>query len=335
MFAVFCVFCALFNTVMVPASTPKTLLTNTNEKKEVIACGYPVGLYLKYDGVLIAKIGSFTGSGGMTESPCKGKLKQGDIILELDGIKIESKEQFTKLVGEKGNESMVLKVRRSSEDINVKVTPSFDKEGASKLGIWVRDDTQGIGTITYITKNGEFGALGHGVNDIDTGNVVPICGGKLYEATIMYIRKGKNGTPGEFIGAINYSKEYELGVIEKNTVFGIFGRVNEVPNEKTYEVAKKYDVKEGEAYIISYADGTRREYSINITEVDVSNDNINKGIKYVVTDEKLLEITNGIVQGMSGSPIIQENKLIGAVTHVFVNDSTKGYGIFIEKMLEN
>ena len=208
-----------------------------------------------------------------------------------------------------------------------------------KIGIWVRDDSQGIGTLTFITKDGKFGALGHGISDVDTGKLLGSINGILYKADIWGIKKGKNGSPGGLLGSISYEKNKEYGTINSNTNHGIFGQANEMLiNECTFEymdIGLKQDVKKGKAIIRCTVDGTIKDYEIEIIKVDYSNSHRNKGMVIEITDEELLDKTGGIVQGMSGSPIVQNGKIIGAVTHVFINNSTKGYGIFIENMLKH
>lgn len=312
----------------------KSINVNSQVNDEVMVCGYPIGVYLKYDGILVARVGTFYDENSICVSPSRSKLQQGDIITAVNGKNVDDKMTFSKYVEEYGEEDMILTVKRNNEEIEVKLKPHKDKEGNKKLGIWVRDDTQGIGTLTYIKTDGSFGALGHGINDIDTGNIIPIKKGALYEAMVVDIKKGENGNPGEFIGAINYNNKYKLGSINLNSKIGIYGKFDGIPqNEKLYKVAKKYEIEVGTAYIVSYVEGERKEYEIKITDVDVSDEKFNKGIEFQVTDKALLAITNGIVQGMSGSPIVQNGRIVGAVTHVLVNDPTRGYGIFIENML--
>ena len=202
----------------------------------------------------------------------------------------------------------------------------------------VRDDTQGIGTMTYIDMNGNFGALGHGISDSDTGGVVQIEDGALYETSILGIEKGTFGKPGVMSGVIYYGPGSVLGTIHSNTEEGIFGTVNErfkqTAKADAIPIGYRQDVKKGTAYIRSDVSGIVKDYEIEIQKVDYTTAHKNKGMVIKVTDPELLAITGGIVQGMSGSPIIQDGKLIGAVTHVFIQDSTRGYGIFIENMLE-
>ena len=207
------------------------------------------------------------------------------------------------------------------------------------MGIWVRDNAQGIGTLTFVDENGNFGALGHGINDVDTSTLMELEEGLLYKTNIIAIKKGTKGTPGELTGMISYSDKNVIGTIENNTNAGIFGKCNTMKmpllEEAEYlPVGLKQEIHLGEAQIISTVEDTREYYDVEITEVRLDHDNVNRGIVLKITDPRLLALTGGIVQGMSGSPIIQDGKVIGAVTHVLVQDSTKGYGIFIENMLE-
>ena len=213
------------------------------------------------------------------------------------------------------------------------------EDGSYKLGAWVRDDTQGIGTMTYIDMSGNFGALGHGISDSDTGKVVEIEEGALYETEILGIEKGTIGNPGVMAGVIYYGLGSQLGTITDNTDIGIFGKVNDKMKKslqaQAVEVGYRQDVKKGQAWVRSDVSGELKDYEIEIQKVDYNPVQQNKSMVIKVVDEELLRLTGGIVQGMSGSPILQDGKLIGAVTHVFVQDSTRGYGIFVEDMLKH
>ena len=220
------------------------------------------------------------------------------------------------------------------------VTPVPADDDRYMIGVWVKDDMAGIGTMTYYSQDKAFGALGHGVGDGENGALLSLSGGNIYGTQLTGIQKGEKGQPGELEGLIYYSNDNKLGAVDSNSDFGIFGQLEEEEFSKDeqgdslYEVGYKQDLKEGPAQIISNLSGEKTSYSIEITSVDYTASETNRGITFKVTDESLLEQTGGIVQGMSGSPIIQNGKFIGAVTHVFVNDPTKGYGIFAETMLE-
>lgn len=314
----------------------KTVNVNVVEKQEVIPCGFPIGIYLQTNGVMIIGSGAVTGIDGLSYEPSLGIIKSGDYITSLNGDAVGSKSQLMFLINKYGDTDIILGIRRNGEDIELKIQPVKTGNQEYKLGIWVRDDTQGIGTLTYITTDGKFGALGHGISDIDTGELLSSSEGILYEAKIWGIKKGESGSPGGLCGVINYEDEDILGSITKNTNKGIYGSANDkLFNESGSEVLEagyKQEIELGKAYVRCQVDDSVKDYEIEIQKVDLSADH-NKGMVIQITDPRLLSLTNGIVQGMSGSPIIQNNKIIGAVTHVFIQDSTKGYGIFIENML--
>ena len=209
--------------------------------------------------------------------------------------------------------------------------------GEWKLGIWIRDNAQGIGTLTYIDTDNTFGALGHGINDVDTSTLMQLGEGTLYKTEIVGITRGQDGSPGELTGYIEYNNENIIGEITENTAEGIFGICKDVIMEQTiYDpipIALKQEVETGPAQIICSVTGEPKFYDIEIEELHLEEDNVNRGLVLKITDEELLTLTGGIIQGMSGSPIIQNGKLIGAVTHVLVQDAASGYGIFIENML--
>lgn len=327
--------------------------TPTNEKTRIASrvpgdsdmimpIGMQIGVYLETEGVLVAGTSSITGEDGLNYEPVLNKVYEGDYIEKINNIEVSSKGQLLFLVNKYGDEDIVLTVQREGEVFDVSVTPIKTDTNEYKIGIWVRDDTQGIGTLTYITKDGKFGALGHGINDVDTKKLLDSHNGLLYEATIWGINKSTDGKPGGLLGNIDYEKENELGTIEANSNKGIYGtiyqdKIDEIINKYNigyYQVASKSEIQVGEATIITCIDGSAKEYDVEIISVDLKRGD-NKGMVLQVTDEELLELTNGIVQGMSGSPIIQNNKVIGAITHVFVDEPTKGYGIFIESMLNS
>jgi stage IV sporulation protein B len=264
-------------------------------------------------------------------------LYTGDYIESVDGIKINSKTQLIEQINESNGEEVILGIRRNDEELRVKIFPAQTAPEEYKIGIWVRDNTQGIGTLTYLNSEGEFGALGHGINDVDTTGLMELYNGNLYNTQILSVIKGTNGSPGELSGVINYSKENILGEITQNTSGGIFGKGNKrlqgEIEEGALPIGLKQDIKLGSAVIRSYIEGEAKDYQIEILKVDYNPQSINKGIVFKVTDKELIQLTGGIVQGMSGSPIMQDGKIIGAVTHVFVQDSTKGFGIFIESMI--
>lgn len=308
------------------------------EGQQVVPCGVPIGIYMETDGVLVIGSGKVKNANGTEIEPAHGIVQSGDYILAVNGHSISDKEDLQNVVKEAENTDIVLNLRRNGEEIEVKTSAVVDSAGERKLGIWVRDNIQGIGTLTYVTTDGRFGALGHGISDIDTGTLMELENGSLYSTQIIDVVKGKAGEPGELTGVIRYRDNLKRGDIEVNNDSGIYGTANEtligeLPYE-TMEIGLKQDIEIGPAIIRCAVDGVVQDYDAYIERVELNSDAVNKGIVLRVTDEDLLEKTGGIVQGMSGSPIIQNNKLIGAVTHVFVQDSTRGYGIFVENMLE-
>ena len=233
----------------------------------------------------------------------------------------------------------MLSLDRKGEKVEVKIQAVQTGAEEYKLGIWVRDNTQGIGTLTFLTEDEQFGALGHGINDVDTGTLLELSEGKLYDTKIMDIKKGEKGKPGEISGTIRYQDELVCGQIVENTPVGIFGsgkeRLSQKLEQEKLQVGYKQEIKIGTAWVRSSVSGEMKDYQVEITEVYRKEEDVNKGMVLKVTDPELLNLTGGIIQGMSGSPIIQNGKVVGAVTHVFVQDSTKGFGVFIENMLEH
>ncbi|MDF2841937.1 MAG: hypothetical protein K0R00_363 [Herbinix sp.] len=317
----------------------KNISLDVIETNELIPCGYPIGIYVETDGLLVLGSGRITGADGLNHEPISNKLKSGDYILEINNIKLTEKSELIDEIQKCEGKDVTLLVRRNEEDFTVRITPVKTSSGSYKIGAWIRDNTQGIGTLTFITTDGQFGALGHGITDIDTGLLMDVKQGSIYTAEIMSIIKGKEGAPGELIGMIRQNDRFRIGKITNNTYQGIFGRIGgnyeEDPLLKPLEIGLKQEVKKGKAVIRCTIDDKIEDFNISIESVDVSNSNHSKGIVLRITDERLLNMTGGIVQGMSGSPIIQNNKIIGAVTHVFIQDSTKGYGTFIENMVNN
>lgn len=309
------------------------------QDQELIPVGAPIGIYVKTDGVLVVGTGEFQGLDGVSYSPCRYVLKSGDYVRCVDGVSVTEKEEFIRLIKESGGKTVALTLERNGETMDVNVTPVQDVSGEYKIGAWVRDNAQGVGTMTYIDSQGNFGALGHGINDVDTSTLMQMEDGTLYQTDIVNIKKGKDGNPGEMTGMIVYSDENILGAITSNSSKGIFGVCNDkalsLGVQDALPIGLKQEIEKGPAQILCTVEDEARYYDVEITAVHLDHDNVNRGIELTVTDPELLAVTGGIVQGMSGSPIIQNGKIIGAVTHVLVQNSTKGYGIFIETMLDH
>ncbi len=307
------------------------------DEQEIYVSGSTIGIYMETEGVLVIDTGEIEDQNGEMKEPAKNLVKQGDYIVSFNGEKISTKRELINDIAGLDGEEVTLEVKREGESVPVSVTPVKDTKGDYKLGIWVRDDTQGIGTLTYVDQNGRYGALGHGISDIDTAQLLNIRNGALYKAQILAINKGSKGNPGELAGFIRYDDRNILGSIEINSKNGIYGQFYKGAEDgitlKKMPVAYKQDVKTGEASVLCNVDGEVREYQAEIKRIDLNHEDTNKSFVIQITDEKLLEKTGGIVQGLSGSPVLQNGKMVGAITHVFVQDSTSGYGIFIENML--
>ena len=257
----------------------------------------------------------------------------------LNDEKISRKKDLIDDLKKLEGEEVILDVVRNGKTVPVSITPAKDKQGEYKLGIWVRDNTQGIGTLTFVDEKGNYGALGHGISDVDTGELLEIQNGALYQAQILGIQKGAKGSPGELSGLIRYEPGKIIGSIETNSKNGIYGHFTGDRKSpislKKMPVGYKQEVTEGKASILCCVEDEVKEYQAEITKIDMNHSDTNKSFVIRVADPKLLSVTGGIVQGMSGSPVLQNGKIIGAVTHVFVQDSTSGYGIFIENMMEH
>lgn len=310
------------------------------KNKKVVACGNSIGVKLYTDGVLVVDITDVTAKDGKKISPAKNAgIKTGDFIRELNGDKITNIDSLKTAVEKLGeNKAKIVFVRDGKIKESAILPVKSADDNTLKLGMWVKDSTAGIGTMTFYDKETKtFGALGHGISS-EGGVLMPHLKGSIVKSSIIDVKKGKSGEPGELQGLF-LGGDSKIGSITKNIKYGIFGTVEKdtnIPQTNEFFVASASEITQGEAYILSNISGDEvKEYKVEIQKVMLHNENSTKGMVIKVTDENLINLTGGIVQGMSGSPIIQNGKLIGAVTHVFVNDPTKGYGIFIETMLNN
>lgn len=300
---------------------------------EYVPSGETVGIVIETDGVLVLGTGAVKTASGDKIEPCRGILRSGDLIKSVNGEKVHTKEELAAAVRKCSDRCEICTDRLEKPIV---IAPAVSETGIPMLGLWVRDSTQGIGTVTYYNKNDlSFGALGHPVTDVDTGRIMKISGGSVYSANIEGIVKGERGRAGELTGA---GTDRVIGTADKNCGTGIYGRLNadgaKLLKGKACPIALKSSVKRGEAKILADIDGKGvKEYGIIIESINNSAKNTSKGMVIRITDDKLIKRTGGIVQGMSGSPIIQDGCLVGAVTHVFVQDPKRGYGIFIQDML--
>lgn len=310
----------IFSVISVSAANGDTL----------IAAGTPLGVRFRTEGVMITGIRPVNDS---EASPAlDAGLRRGDVIVFINDRKIQSADTLLDTV--KNSEGKVtVKYLRAGKEMTATLTPLRDSDGELRLGLWVRESASGIGTITFIDPSGStFAGLGHGICDPESGALLPMAEGTVEDVILTGITAGKRGAPGELHGFFSGKQN---GKLSANTFSGITGILSSVPEgleNELYPIGKRNEVHEGEAYIFTTVDGEgRKKYSIEISKIDAGGSQ--KNFTVTVTDPSLLEKTGGIVQGMSGSPIIQDGKLIGAITHVLVADPTSGYGIFIENML--
>lgn len=313
----------------------RNITVNVVPKTTVIPLGNAIGLKLYTKGILVVGMSEIEGIKPYENSG----IEEGDRIIAVNNIILSKAEDLIEVVNKsEGNEVQVKYVSSNDEEKIVEMIPAKTKENEYKLGLWVRDAAAGVGTLTfYEPTTGSFASLGHGITDIDTGDLITIANGELVTSNIVSIKKGEKGNPGEIRGSIDGGNK--IGSISKNTSFGIYGAVQNKKylniNEKEMEVLSRDEIKTGKAQIICEVEiGKRKYYDIEIEKIYVANNKNNKSMLIKVTDKELLEKTGGIIQGMSGSPIIQNGKFVGAVTHVLVNDPTTGYAVFADMMLK-
>ena len=302
----------------------------------LVPVGKTVGVTMDTQGLLVLGTGSVDGENGRSNTPCKGILQAGDLLIEADGQILENKEMFLEAVEKSEGRAVSLRLQRGGREKEVSVKPVYSTvDGTYKIGAWIRDSIQGIGTVTYYDpKEQTFGALGHGVYDVDTGELMQIREGALVSVELTEIVKGQKGKAGELTGRIALQEKFAR--IDENTEAGIFGSIGTtVFDGEVLPVAAAAEIKKGKAHILSDLEGNGvKAYEIEIESLRKDGGKAHKDMTIRITDARLLQLTGGIVQGTSGSPILQDGKLVGAVTHVMVNDPTRGYGIFLEHMLE-
>ncbi|MCQ2479762.1 MAG: SpoIVB peptidase, partial [Clostridia bacterium] len=314
----------LFN--LFPVKNTKVAIT---ERKYVVAGGGIFGIRLYTKGVMVVKIESVQTPDGSVNPGAKAGLKQGDMILSVDGKNITDNASLSKYIASSEGKTLKLSVERESKEIQISFTPVKGTDSHYKGGLWIRDSSAGIGTMTYYDRmSGVFAGLGHAICDVDTGETMPLSGGDAVNAVIKGCYKGSNGKPGELCGVFSGDT---LGELYVNGETGIFGVLNHYrKTENAIPVAMPSEVMEGKAQIISTVDESGpKYYDIEIIKI-YKNDSEQRNMIIRVIDNDLISKTGGIVQGMSGSPIIQNGMLVGAVTHVFVDNAKEGYGIFAE-----
>lgn len=303
--------------------------TYANALESVYIGGDIVGFSIPYQGIRIVSVNNVETENG-TES-LKNIFVKGDKITSIDGVPIKKVGDVSLYLSKIADDKTVkIEYERNGKEACVDVLPLKDKlSGVKKLGIVAKDNVAGLGTVTYVEANGSFGALGHSVTDSETASMAENGSGYIYNGIITGIKKGEKGSAGAICGSLGSQK---IGEIERVNRFGIYGEAY-LKDVKEYEVASRDEVKPGNAQICSAVSGSKELYDIEIIRAFYQKTDKDKGLIIKVKDKRLIGLTGGIVQGMSGSPIIQNGKIIGAVTHVFVNDPTKGYGIYIDNML--
>ena len=325
----------LFGTIPV-----KEIDVNVIPKTKVVPMGNLIGAKLYTSGVLVVGMSEIQGDDQQKHKPYEGSgIEEGDMIVEMDSKKIANTDELVETVNSSKGKAIQIKYVRNDETITTSIQPIKSEDNEYKLGLWVRDAAAGVGTLTfYEPSTGKFAALGHGIVDVDTGDIINIANGELVTSNLVAIKKGEKGTPGEIKGSIDSG--VTIGNISKNTNFGVFGLVSNKNNlnlngAKEYEVALRSEIQTGEAEIIcELENGKKEQYKIEISKIYTSNNYDNKSMMIKITDERLLQKTGGIIQGMSGSPIIQNGKFVGAITNVLVSDPTTGYAIFGDLMVK-
>lgn len=316
---------------MLPIKEVRTIIT---ERPVVTVCGTPFGIKMFSDGALIVGFSDLYTENGQANPAKEAGLKLGDLIISVDGTATRSNDELKAVIEQaQGRDVSVVYVRDDVEH-TVQLTPVQDEKGQWKAGMWVRDSSAGVGTLTFVDeKTGVFAGLGHSINDSDTGKSITLRSGEIVPCEITGFTAGGVGTPGELKG--RFVGLHAVGSIVINGATGVYGTTRAAFSGRQTEVAFSQEVTVGTATLLTTIDGTQPQaYTIEIEKLNLAGEDENRNLVVRVTDRGLLEATGGIVQGMSGSPILQNGRLVGAVTHVLVNDPTRGYGIFAQTMLE-
>ncbi len=312
----------------------KEVTVTVTEQKTVMVCGTPFGIKLYTDGVLVVGLSDVSTAAGKVGPAAAAGVLVGDVIVAVDGEKVTASRQVSRLIKNSEDGRLTLRLRRNGVEFDAVLTPVRSVEGSGyQAGMWIRDSAAGVGTLTfYDPATGAFGGLGHAVCDVDTGQEMPLGVGEVVPARIFGIAKGEKGTPGELKGCFEPGT---LGRLTVNGEQGLYGTLTMYPvGTVSLPVAQPQQVQEGAAQILCTLDGTRPQYYDAVIEQVRYRGAPTRHMVVRITDPDLLTLTGGIVQGMSGSPIIQDGRLVGAVTHVLVEDPTRGYGIFAEIMVE-
>ena len=316
----------------------KTVEVNVVDRKMVTVSGAPFGIKMFTDGLMVVGMSDIPTAGGRVNPAKSAGLEVGDVLKTFNGQKLTTNEQLAELMLENGGGSIRVEVKRDESTFSTSIQPVRSTgDDQYRLGVWVRDSSAGIGTLTYLDQNsGLFTGLGHAVCDVDTGEMMPLESGEVVPARITGCKKGEAGTPGELKG--KFTEELPLGVLSANTSTGVYGllRSRTLYMGEEMPLAMKHEVQTGKAYIYTTVEGSQpQRYEIEIEKLSLGEEEKGQNMVLHVTDPELLQKTGGIVQGMSGSPIIQNGMLVGSVTHVFVKDPTRGFGVFAENIQNN
>mgnify|MGYP000033145716 FL=1 len=316
----------------------KTVTANVIQNKKVIPLGNLAGLKLFTQGVLVVGISQIQGEDNKIYKPYEeAGIEQGDSIIKINNEEIDSTEELLACISKCNGKAMDITYLKNGETIEKQITPVKTSKHTYKLGLWVRDAAAGVGTLSfYDIETNSIASLGHGIQDIDTSEMVDISSGEFVTSKIVTVKKGEKENPGRIEGSIENSTN--IGGIYSNTKFGVYGYLKNkellnLDTKRAMNIALRNEIKQGKASILcTLEDGKQEEYEVNVQKIFLNNNEDNKSMVIKITDERLLEKTGGIIQGMSGSPIIQNGKLIGALTHVLVSDPTTGYGVFADLM---
>ena len=317
----------------------KSVHVERSEPPKLIASGMPFGIKLLMKGVMVTELGDVEDNSGNSVCPAaEAGIRKGDVVCLANGEEISSNSRLQSIIAESGGRDVELTVSRDGGEFTAVLEPVYsEKNGCWRGGMWVRDSIAGIGTVTFVNKaTGDFAGLGHPICDCDTGEIVPVSSGEAVPVEITGAKKGERGIPGELLGSFRRGGTY--GMLNQNNSAGVYGKLcpealGELDGEEM-PMAYSNEITTGSADIISSVSGVPERYSVQIESIDYKSGDETRNMVIKITDSRLIEVTGGIVQGMSGSPLIQNGKLIGAVTHVFVADPTRGYAIFAENMMK-
>lgn len=321
---------SLFGLIPVKTATVETI-------PKVAPCGTPFGVKILTDGVIVVGLNEIATENGSRNPAKEAGIRTGDIIIKINDTPVSSNAEVAGVISNSGGESVTIHYKRDGKTGSLSLTPALSAiDHTYKAGLWVRDSSAGIGTVSfYDPESKAFGGLGHAICDVDTGEVLPVMQGDVVNVKIHDIVKGTVGTPGELRGS--FVSKTSCGTILLNNESGVFGQMYEAPQySSVVPMGLKQEIKTGKATVLTTINGSApKEYEIEIEKINLLENSPTKNMVIKITDPELLELCGGIVQGMSGSPIVQNGKLVGAVTHVFVNDPTRGYAIFAENMYQN